>query len=707
MFRGVDVSNFVGAGHAPDRYHLLFQYCPEIPAHQYCFLGFDILSDTVKVKDKGERGTVTTQPSNNCVAAPSSHKDGSRYQITGNIEDQPKVPEIVIKRVNKLIESYNRITKDVLPKCRTWFKNLWDVLFKKKEHELYHKTDIFFGGMDGRNRCLNFLAELKANGANKLDLGLICAVIFGDRFDVNKTESELSHINNKPAKLETIKADPYFSKVYEEDNTGSFDIIGLNLDKKTMRNYSYRVIALEYMKENIVKYVAGSLRKYENGVYPTSEERIEIMKSEILKLAWDRFKTPLSESDVKNVIGVLEMLNMVKLEDCEPNADKVILANNKIINLETFDVSDFSQDQVYFSKLPVDYDPNAPEPVMFNRYLKTTFKGNDTARMQVQELAGYLLARHYKYQHVFYLLGDGGEGKGVYIKLLGFLLGKENACSYSLHQLTDHPNVMYHIADMHGKMGNICGDVGVKRVENTEHIKKLSSGTDFVTGRHPYGRPFDFINVAKIVFLMNKLAKKDVTTTGDKRRDFIISFTNKLIDTKGEIKDMATVIKNAGEMSGVLNWAIEGLKRLENQGGFTGQKSIKERGIEYDQKGQPMKYFIDECLMEADCNTENAILYKAYNIYRKAHGMPELSDEEMKNGIKYYGNQLGWNISETRLSITREVITDDDKIEIVKLRPRAMKNVCLTPEFKKLYRIELYGNGINTSDVEYHKIPCN
>lgn len=443
----------------------------------------------------------------------------------------------------------------------------------------------------------------------------------------------------------------------------------IDLDSVSGRNDAYHRIANAYLENKELVYVAGSLRSYADGIYPMNKESTDFVKKEILALALDRFHTPLSENNVTAIVKIIEMLKTVRLEDCEPDNDKVILTNNKILNLETFEASDFTRTKVYFSKIPTDYIPDAPEPELFTKYLDTTFKGDDVSRKKIQELVGYLLTRNYKYQYIFYLLGDGGEGKGVLLKLILFLLGAENIAGYSLHQLTDHPNVMYHIAELHGKFANICGDTGQKQVENTEHIKKLSSGTDIVAGRRVRERPFDFISFAKIILLLNRVPKKDAYSTGDKRRDLIISFNNKIIDTDIEIKDLADVIKNAGEMPGVLNWAIEGLKRLEAQGGFTGMKTITERGLEYEMKSQPMKHFVDDCLVDdRDGFLRNAVIYEKYTEYRKKHGMPELGQEEIKNGIKYYCNQLGWNVAERR-----QVKNG--------IKARGMANIALIDEF--------------------------
>ena len=61
--------------------------------------------------------------------------------------------------------------------------------------------------MEERERCLHFFAELKANGADDQDMFFICAVLFGERFDSDKTSNELKNVNNKPATTETVKAD--------------------------------------------------------------------------------------------------------------------------------------------------------------------------------------------------------------------------------------------------------------------------------------------------------------------------------------------------------------------------------------------------------------------------------------------------------------------------------------------------------------------
>lgn len=209
VFSGVDTSEFVKVSHNDEKYHLLFKYCGELKAGKYKFLGFDILSDSPVTKDG-----VTYIAGDNCVCAPSIHSDGNQYKIDGNIEDRIYVPKIVIRRLNNLISIYDDITKTILPKCRQWFRKLWNSIFNVKESALYHDTTIFHGDMESRIRFLQFCAELKVNGATDNHLHTVCMVIFGDLYDNEKTTKELGHIGEKPATLESVLRDPYFKEFF-------------------------------------------------------------------------------------------------------------------------------------------------------------------------------------------------------------------------------------------------------------------------------------------------------------------------------------------------------------------------------------------------------------------------------------------------------------------------------------------------------------
>lgn len=441
----------------------------------------------------------------------------------------------------------------------------------------------------------------------------------------------------------------YKNSVMEDVNQNPETSLQFDLDSESGRSLMTNILASETLKQQSIKYVAGALRVYKEGIYVSSADVLNKLQRDIMTLALCNHRTPIMEKHVKNVMGVLSIKTGISQNECS-TADNELAVNNGILNLETFELSEFTPDKVFFNKLPVDYLPNAPKPTQFLQLMESVFKGNEEQYNLMQEVFGYCLLNNYKYQVIIYLLGDGGNGKGTVLKILTYLLGLENTSSATLFQLTDHQNVEYYLSGLYGKRANICGDVGSKRIENTENVKKLSSNTDLISARQPYGMPFEFINTAKIIFAMNKMPKKDAFTTGDKRRDVIISFNNRISDTAQEVRGLSEIIRDAGELPGVLNWAIEGLKRLERNQKFSDKRTIAQRGLEYDMKSNPMKYFVDDCI-EVDPkggNLPNMLIYNAYAEYRKLHGLPELSDTELKNGLKYWCSQIGIQTSEKR-----------------------------------------------------------
>jgi putative DNA primase/helicase len=187
------------------------------------------------------------------------------------------------------------------------------------------------------------------------------------------------------------------------------------LDSVSGRNAIYRAFADEYIAKNKVKCINGKLRKYKDGIYPESDEDIDFIKTEIMKIGLSH-GVNLADNNITATLKMIENSTRVRIEDCEPDRDDVIVVNNGILNLKTWELEDFSEDKVYFSKLPVDYLPNAPKPEKFLKFIEMAFKDNQEQGLLAQEFAGYTLLKNYKYQAYFYLLGSGVRVRELTLK---------------------------------------------------------------------------------------------------------------------------------------------------------------------------------------------------------------------------------------------------------------------------------------------------
>jgi DNA primase catalytic core len=509
-----------------------------------------------------------------------------------------------------------------------------------------HTSEDFRELIDSSVRLWNYKLNQQVIPKNSSVLDKLSAFrAFLPELDGMAVHDRVSFLKNdvrKRFELEIGDIKQYLS-IDTEDQRSMYD-----LDSVSGRNAIYREFADEYISEHHVKCINGKLRMYKDGIYPESNETIDFIKTEIMNIGLSH-GVNLAENNITATLKVIELSTRARVDECEPNRDNVIVVNNGILNLKTWKLEEFSPDKIYFSKTPIDYDVNAPVPTTFLRYIDTCFKGNEAQKDILQELFGYTLIKNYKYQYIFYLLGPGGNGKGITIALLRMLHGKQNTASASLFQLTDHQQTDYHVAELYGKHINICGDVGKKPIENTETLKKLTSNTDLVTARVIRERPFEFINYAKIIVAQNRLAKTNAFTTGDKRRNMIISFDNMFSETKQEIIDLQNVIRDNGELPGILLWSIEGLKRLEANHKFSDTRTIAERALEYDKKSNPVRYYFDENLEEAYGNiVPNVIIYNDFNTFRKENHAAELDEHEIKGSILKECYDAGWSRVENK-----------------------------------------------------------
>jgi len=106
---------------------------------------------------------------------------------------------------------------------------------------------------------------------------------------------------------------------------------------------------------------------------------------------------------------------------------------------------------------------------------------------------------------------------------------------------------------------------------------KALSGESQQTVRELYCKPFKFVNEAKLIFAGNylpKLKEEDFDDDAIYNRSMLLVFNNVIVK-KDQIKNYGKSIFEE-ESSGILNFAIEGLRRLEEHGEFSYSKTIEE-----------------------------------------------------------------------------------------------------------------------------------
>jgi len=226
------------------------------------------------------------------------------------------------------------------------------------------------------------------------------------------------------------------------------------------------------------------------------------------------------------------------------------------------------------------------------------------------------------------LYGKGGNGKSVFLNLFGKFLGIENIARESLQKLE---NDKYSVANLYGKLANICPDLPSNTLHTTDIFKQLAGNYTYIRGEKKYRDAFSFKNKARLTFSANTLPKGNIDYAFS-RRWILIQFPNSFENNQDKDLDE----KLTPELSGLLNLALEGLKRLLANG-FSNSKSVGETQEEYLINCDPVRMFLDECTELTDQNVSHYEMYETYSEWAEGKKITVLKENPFCKQIRSNG----------------------------------------------------------------------
>lgn len=322
---------------------------------------------------------------------------------------------------------------------------------------------------------------------------------------------------------------------------------------------------------------------FNDGIYHPDGETI------ISSIAED-FMDDLTSTFYKNeTVGFIKDYNYINRNKFDANSNLINLKNG-IYNLETKQLEPHTPDKYFLNELPIKYVEGAKCPKIL-KFLNEVIYPEDVATMQ--EFFGYCLYRRHHIHKACMFIGDGKNGKSTTINLLTRFIGGDNVTSKELYQLISDK---FAIADIYGKLANMCADITSTALKKTGLFKALT-GEDLVNAQKKFKGSFDFRNYAKFIFSANKLPESPDKTYAFYRRWILISFPNTFTGDKCDA-NILEKISTEEELSGLLNWALEGLERLLDKGDFSYNRTVEEVAEQYETLSDPVYAFVKEFLKE-------------------------------------------------------------------------------------------------------------
>jgi len=392
---------------------------------------------------------------------------------------------------------------------------------------------------------------------------------------------------------------------------------------------------------------------YKDGIYVP--EGRTIIKEIVRKYAGLEYTEQIGNA----VVSKIEADTYVTQQELfKPQNINEVCCLNGVLNLRTRELSSFTPDKIFFSKIKAKYNPDTSCPKIEEFLSEVLPEQND--KLTIYELVGFCLYREYFIEKAVMMLGTGRNGKGKTITLIKRLLGEENFTGIALQKLESGD---FKEVELMGKLANLGGDVSNYPLKDTAKFKGLT-GRDTITASKKFKNDVSFENYAKMIFATNTLPKTyDLTNAFFSRWVYLnfpyefkpLSEYESAIKKDSKLKDKLKVmnpnriegILSEEELSGFLNAGLDGLDRLFQKNNFTASKSSEETMNWWIRNSDSFLAFTLERLEIADSELEyiqKDFLRKKYQAYCKEFRLPPEGDkhiyEIMIRQVKAWDGQL-------------------------------------------------------------------
>ncbi len=242
---------------------------------------------------------------------------------------------------------------------------------------------------------------------------------------------------------------------------------------------------------------------------------------------------------------------------------------NGLLDLKDFTLSPHTPDYFSTVQVPFAYDPEALHP-LFDDFLKIVSDNNKSTEQMIQEMFGYCVMEGNPKHKVFYLYGDTARnGKSTTAKIICGLIGWGNVSTLSLAQIGGENSTI--LTSLVGKQINFSDEISSKFIESSRLTTLSAEGVVEINPK--YKNSYLYLVKAKFIITCNDLPRFQ-DAQGMKHRMVSIPFRHQFKEEERISRYDEILLEKEG--AGILNWAIEGAKRLKESNVFTTNEESRE-----------------------------------------------------------------------------------------------------------------------------------
>ena len=356
-------------------------------------------------------------------------------------------------------------------------------------------------------------------------------------------------------------------------------------------------------------------------------------ENRLKKVIYDRIKYYVTSGVAKKVTNLLDVMRM---ECCTAKLslyqDRIHVANGTYYLNGTFSPEkDFCR-----NRLPVAYNPDAPQPVTWLHFLSQLLEPEDI--LTLQEFMGYCFIPSTKGQKMLLLIGKGGEGKSRIGIVLRALLGS-NMNTGSIAKVETSP---FARADLEHELVMLDDDMKLEALPQTNNIKAIITAELPMDLEKKGQQSYQGDLYVRFIGLGNGVLQSLYDRSdGFYRRQLVLTTKEKPMD-RADDPDLAEKMK--AEAEGIFLWAFEGLQRLvANNFKFTESDRIRENREAVKRDNNNIFDFMDSegyIRRKADASISSKDFYEIYRMWCEENSLAPLkvrsfSDAMIANAKKF------------------------------------------------------------------------
>jgi len=376
-------------------------------------------------------------------------------------------------------------------------------------------------------------------------------------------------------------------------------------------NNRYRIFPEEEVYSTAWQFLEKALQQHKDGPKPFRPTKGRVSD------------TVSALTAITQLSSELEPPFWIKRRDAPP-PQRLFACANGLLDLATRALHPASADFFNVASSNVSYAPEAAAPHQFIEFLEQLFVGDLEAKEALQDWFGYLLSPDTSQQKILLMVGPKRSGKGTIGRVLKKLLGEQSVAGPTMSSLSERFGSESFIS----RPVAIIADARIGSSTNKSAIveRLLSiSGEDQMTIDRKFASAWHGKLPTRFVIFTNELPALNDGAGALASRFIILKLT---ISFFGK-EDRGLADRLFDEMSGILNWAIDGYQRLQHRRRFFQPTSSQEALDEIELLGAPVLGFVrDYCELGPGYSVNADDLWTSYSHWAASQSMKAPSSKQ-------------------------------------------------------------------------------